>query len=385
MIIGYGKQNINNQDINSVKRVLKSTNLTQGPAVENFESALKKYFNAKYAITVSNGSAALHLIGKVLGWRKSDIIIVPPITFVSSVNSILHCGATPKFIDINMNDYSIDLIQLEKVLKKNKDKKIKAVIVTDYAGHPSDWKKLYELKKKYKIKLINDNCHAMGASIDGDKGYALKYADFVSLSFHPVKNITTGEGGAVLTNNINYTKKVQLLRSHGLERNKKLSKNNGIWYYKMTALGFNYRLTDIQAALGSSQIKRINKFIKKRNYIANFYNKLFVDSKKFIIPKVKKNFKHAYHLYPLLINTKNIGISKINIFKKFLKSKIRLQVHYIPVNSQPYYIKKFGLDKKKFKNSFLFYQKEISLPIYYDLSINQLNYIKKICRKIFKI
>ena len=385
MIIGYGRQNINNQDLNSVKRVLKSNNLTQGPAIEVFEKALKKYFKSKYAITVSNGSAALHLIGKTLGWKKNDVIIVPPITFTSSVNSILHCGATPMFIDINMNDYSIDLFKLEKALKQNKNKKIKAVIVTDYAGQPSNWKKLYALKKKYKIHLINDNCHAIGASIDGNKGYAAKYADFVSLSFHPVKTITTGEGGAVLTNNKDYAKKIELLRSHGIKRNKKLSDKKGNWYYEMIALGFNYRLTDIQAALGSSQIKRVDKFIKKRNYIANFYNRLFVDKKKFIIPHVKKNFNHAYHLYPLLINTKSIGISKINIFKKFLKENIRLQVHYIPVNSQPYYVKKFGLNKKKFINSFLFYQKEISLPIYYDLSIRQLHYVKKICKKIFKI
>jgi UDP-4-amino-4,6-dideoxy-N-acetyl-beta-L-altrosamine transaminase len=385
MIIGYGRQNINNQDLNSVKKVLKSKNLTQGPAVEAFEVALKKYFSSKHAITVSNGSAALHLIGKTLGWKKNDIIIVPPITFVSSVNSILHCGATPMFIDINMDDYSIDLLKLEKALKQNKNKKIKAVIVTDYAGHPSDWKKLYKLKKKYKIVLINDNCHAIGASIDRNKGYASKYADFVSLSFHPVKTITTGEGGAVLTNNKDYAKKIQLLRSHGIERNKKLSNKYGYWYYEMIVLGFNYRLTDIQAALGTSQIRRVDKFIKKRNYIANFYNKIFIDKNKFTTPNVRKNFKHAYHLYPLLINTKNIGVTKINIFKKFLKEKIRLQVHYIPVNSQPYYVKKFGLNKKKFINSFLFYRKEISLPIYYDLSIKQLEYIKKVCGKIFKI
>ena len=385
MIIGYGRQNINNQDLNSVKKVLKSNYLTQGPVVEAFETALKKYFSSKHAITVSNGSAALHLIGKTLGWKKNDIVIVPPITFISSVNSILHCGATPMFIDINMDDYSIDLFKLEKALKQNRNKKIKAVIVTDYAGHPSDWKKLNELKKKYKINLINDNCHAIGASIDGNKGYASKYADFVSLSFHPVKTITTGEGGAVLTNNKDYARKIRLLRSHGIERNKKLSDKNGHWYYKMIVLGFNYRLTDIQAALGVSQIKRVDKFIKKRNYIANFYNKIFLDKKKFTIPTIRKNYKHAYHLYPLLINTKNIGITKINIFKKFLKEKIRLQVHYIPVNSQPYYVKKFGLNKKKFINSFLFYEKEISLPIYYDLSIKQLEYIKKVCKKIFKI
>ena len=384
-MISYGKQSINIQDINLVTKTLKSNYLTQGPMVHKFESLLKKKFKSKHALTVSNGTAALHLIGKVLNWKKKDIIIVSPITFVSSVNSVLYCGATPKFLDINLNDYALDTKKLEKLLLdyKKKKKQIKAVIVTDYAGHPADWIELFRLKKKFRFKLVNDNCHAIGAKINNNQGYAAKYADLVSLSFHPVKNITTGEGGAILTNNKNYADKIELLRSHGVKRDKKLLKKNGAWYNEMLELGYNYRLSDIQAALGISQLNRLDKFIKKRKFIANFYDKLFLDNKKFKIPIVKKNYSHAYHLYPLLIDCKKINISKINIFKKFLKDKIRLQVHYIPVNSQPYYKKKFGLIKKDFINSFLFYNKEISLHIHYDLSIKQLNYIKRICKKIF--
>ena len=385
-MISYGKQNINTQDINSVTKTLKSSYLTQGPVVRKFENLIKKKFKAKYALTVSNGTAALHLIGKVLNWKKNDIIVVSPITFVSSVNSVLYCGATPKFLDINLDDYSIDLKKLEQLLLefKKRQKKIKAIIVTDYAGHPADWIELSRLKKKFKFKLVNDNCHSMGAKINDNHGYATKYADLVSFSFHPVKSITTGEGGAILTNNKAYADKIELLRSHGVKRDKKLLKKKGAWYNEMLELGYNYRLSDIQAALGISQLKRIDTFIKKRKFIANFYDQLFQNNKKFQIPKVRKNYSHAYHIYPLLIDFKKIKISKINIFKKFLKDKIRLQVHYIPVNSQPYYKKKFGLLRKNFNNSFLFYKREISLPIYYDLSIKQLHYIKKICRKIFK-
>ena len=199
-MISYGKQSISHKDIKSVTKVLKGNFLTQGPSVNNFEKSLQKYFKCNNAIAVSSGTAALNLIAKFLKWKKDDLIVVSPITFLSSANCILESKAKPYFIDINMNDYSIDLDILEKKLKKFK-KKIKAIIVTDYAGHPADWQRLYKLKKKYNLILINDNCHSMGSTINKNQGYACKFADFVSLSFHPVKNFTTGEGGAILTNN----------------------------------------------------------------------------------------------------------------------------------------------------------------------------------------
>ena len=380
MQISYGKQSINSSDIKSVVKALKSDFLTQGPLVKEFETKIKNLTKSNFTTVVSNASVALFLAGNVLNWKKGDLIAVSPITFVSSVNTIEHHGAKPLFIDISLKDYCMDPEKLEIELKKDKLKKIKAAIITDFGGQPAQWEKFYSLKNKYKIHLINDNCHSLGSSIKRDYGYAAKYADIATLSFHSVKSITTGEGGAILTNNKIYDKKFKLLRSHCIER-----KDNFFWKYKVNNLGYNFRLPDINCALGISQIKRIKKFIKKRKLVANFYNKIFVDKTTFKTPSVIQNTNNSYHLYPLLVNFEKLKTTKEKIIKQFLKNNIKLQVHYIPVNTQPYFFKKYGIIYKKFKNSFEFYNKEISLPIYYDLNKNNLNYIKKICKKIFKI
>ena len=383
-MINYGSQSVDKKDINAVVKVLKSKLLTQGPVTLEFEKKLSKYFKSRFSLAVSSGTSALNIAAKVLGWEKGDLVFVSPITFLASANCIVNTGAIPKFIDINLNDYSIDLDKLEKELKKN-PKKNKAIVITDYAGHPSDWIRINKLKKKYKLQVINDNCHAMGAKINRDKGYATKYSDFSILSFHPVKAITTGEGGALLTNNFRYFQLAKELRSHGVVRDKKKIKKIGNWYYEMLNLGENSRMSEIHASLGCSQISKLDKFVLKRNKIAKFYNDLFKNNSLFTVPKVRKNFNHAYHIYPLLVNFKKIKISKKKIFQIFKKHKINLQVHYIPINTQPYYKKKFGYNPKDFKNSIKFYKNEISLPIYYDLDSVKLNYIKRVIKKVFKI
>ena len=380
MYIPYASQNINIKDIKSVSDSLKKKFITQGPLVNRFEQALKKKLKCKFATVVNNGSSAIMIAGKILEWKKGDLIAVPPITFLSSVNVIEHLGAQPLFIDINLNDYCMDPNLLEKELIKDKKKKIKAAIITDFGGQPADWIKFYKLKKKYKIDLINDNCHAIGSKIKKNKGYSCKYADLVTLSFHPAKAITTGEGGAILSNKRIYDLKAKLLRSHGIER-----KNKNYWFYKMNNVGYNFRIPDINCALGISQLKRLNYFIAKRRKIANIYNRFFSKYSIFTIPRNIKNNFNSYHLYPLLIDFKKLKIQKDLIIKKFLKFKIKTQVHYIPVNSQPYYKKKYGLNKKLFKNSFKFYNQELSLPIFYDLSINQVKYIIKKCILIFNL
>jgi len=380
MTISYGKQSIDSQDIKRVIKSLKSNYLTQGPAVKEFEKKLSKNFKCKFSTVLSNGSAALYLIGKILGWKAGDVIAVPPITFISSVNSVEHCGAKPLFIDINLNDYCMDPIKLEKELVRDKKKKIKAAVITDFGGQPAQWEKFYALKKKYKIILINDNCHAMGSSIKLDKGYATKYADFATLSFHPVKAITTGEGGAILTNNKKMNEKAALLREHGIVR-----KNGRHWDYKVFNLGYNFRLPDLNCALGISQLRKLKKFVERRKKISAIYDNLFSDKEKFIIPKKIKDTVNSYHLYPILINLKKIKKTKEKIIKEFLKNKIKLQVHYIPINTQPFYKKKYGLNKNNYKNSIIFFKSCVSLPIYYDLNDRQINYIKKICKKIFHL
>lgn len=382
-MINYGKQSISPEDIESVKKTLKSNFLTQGPVVQKFEKKLSEYFNSKYTLAVSSGTSALNIVGKVLNWKKNDLVIVSPITFLATANCIERSGAKPVFVDINLEDYSLDIFKLEKKIKSLK-KKLKAIIVTDYAGHPADWEKIYKLKKKYNFKVINDNCHAIGSSINNNRGYAVKYADFSILSFHPVKSITTGEGGAILTNNKKFFQMSQILRSHGVVKDKNKIQKIGNWYHEMKEMGSNYRLSDIQAALGLSQLKKLRKFVLRRNYIAKFYDKVFGNNELFTIPKKRQNIFHSYHLYPLLVNFEKIKKSKKLIFNQFLKYKINLQVHYIPINTQPYYRKKYKFIKKNFQNSLKFYDREISMPIYFDLTNKQLNYIKKISKKIFK-
>lgn len=374
----YGRQTIEQDDIEAVISVLKGDWLTQGPYVEKFENELANKFKAKYATAVANGTAGLHLIGLALGWKKDDIILTSPITFLASANCILYAGATPDFVDIDPFSYTIDTTKLEgKIISfKKNGKKVKAVVAVDYAGMPCDWKKLRALADKYHFQLVNDNCHALGAEVDGDIGYAAKYADVVNMSFHPVKHITTGEGGAVLTNNADLDEKVKILRTHGMTKNEKyLTKNEGPWYYEMHYLGFNYRITDFQSALGISQLKKLNKFVSRRNEIAELYNEKFANDDRFVIPKTGANIKHAYHLYPLQIKFENIKISKKDFFEKMRENKIGLQVHYIPIHLQPYYKENFGFKEGDYPVAEAFYKREVSIPIYPSLENDDLNYI----------
>ena len=325
----YGRQHIDQSDIRYTLRVLKSNFLTQGPIVNDFEKKLKKNFGAKYAIAVSSGSAALHLLAKALNWNNKDTIATTPITFAATANCIEHVGAKLELIDIEDETYNLDPNILEHKCKKLSKigKKFKAVIAIDYAGQPCDWESLSYLSKKYSFQLINDNCHAIGAHYNKSPHYAAKYALAATHSYHPVKNITTGEGGSILTNNRKISDKVRQFRSHGIIR----YASKDPWFYKINEIGFNYRLTDFQAALGISQLKKLNKFILKRNQIAQFYNSYFKFNEKVKLPIVKKNVKHSYHLFPLLLNFKEIKKNKNQIFKELSKKKINLQVHYIPL------------------------------------------------------
>lgn len=374
----YGKQTITQDDINAVVKTLKSDWLTQGPAVQEFEKQLAKKFGAGYASVVSNGTAGLHLIALALGWKKNDIIITTPITFLASANCALYVGAKIDFVDINPNSYTIDIKKLEETIKKylKAGKKIKAVVAVDFAGHPCDWKKLASLKIKYGFQLVNDFCHALGAEYNSDPHYTVKYADAVNFSFHPVKHITTGEGGAILTNNRLIDDKVKIFRTHGTTKSPELLlKNDGPWYYEMQELGFNYRLTDFQSALGISQLKKLDGFIKKRRAVAAYYDSIFRKDKRFIIPKQAANVKHAYHLYPLQIKFETLATDKKTFFAEMKQKGIFLQVHYIPVHTQPYYKKRFGFKEGDFPEAEKFYRREVSIPIYPTLNKRDLIYI----------
>lgn len=380
-IYSYGRQTIDNDDIRAVAGVLKSDWLTQGSAIVDFERDLSEKFGATFCAVVSSGTAALHLAGSALSWKKGDIILTTPITFLSTANAILYAGATPDFVDIYETAYTIDIDKLEEKIRyyHSKGRKIKAVIAVDYAGHPCDWKTLRKLADKYNFQLVNDNCHALGAEIDDDISYAAKYADIVIMSFHPVKHITTGEGGAVLTDSKKIDENIRLLRTHGIvkesSRLKAQSSKLTPWYYEMQELGFNYRITDFQCALGSSQLRKLDSFVKRRQKIALFYDKDFENDDRFIIPKVSDNVKHAYHLYPLQIKFDELSIDKNKYFSRLKANRIIGQVHYIPIHLQPYYRKRFGFKYGDFPVAEKFYEREISIPMYPLLAEDDLKYI----------
>jgi len=373
-MISYGKQTINQADIDAVVEVLKGNWLTQGPAISIFENNLKRYFGSKHACAVSNGTAALHLAGLALGWEQGDIIITTPLTFLATANSIVYADAIPDFVDIDMATYTIDPNLVEEKVKfyQSKREKVKAIIGVDFAGHPCNWEALRSLADKYDLQLVNDNCHALGATYLDDKQYAVKYADLVIQSYHPVKHITTGEGGVVLTNSSELDERIRRLRTHGMTKDPNiLEQNDGLWYYEMHEIGYNYRITDFQCALGSSQLKELDNFVQQRRKIARKYDKSFSIIDNFKTLAFNDLFKSSYHLYPLQIDFQKINISKLELFNKMKKSGINLQVHYIPVHLQPFYRKNYRFQKGDYPHSEKFYQNEVSLPIYPDLTIDE--------------
>jgi len=380
MFINYTKHQIYKSDIKEVIKVLKSGEITQGKKVFEFEKKLNKKFKSKYCNVVSSGTAALHLTGMALGWSSKDIVITTPMTFLSTVNSILYSGAKPYLVDIKSSDSTIDLNILEdkiKKLRKLKKNRIRSVIAVDYAGQPCDWKGLKYLSNKFSFSLVNDNCHALGSKYYGDIGYAAKYADVVTHSYHASKNITSGEGGSIITNKKEIYEKTKILRTHGVNKSSKLDKKKGIWFYEMTNLGFNYRLSDLNCALGIGQLKKLNYFVKQRRKIAKIYDREFLDLNFVQTPTQIKNIYHSYHLYPLRINFNKLKIDKKNLFRNFINMGIKFQVHYIPIFLQPYYKKRFNFDLKEYKNSIKHYNEEVSLPIYPNLSLKKIYFVIK--------
>jgi len=374
-MISYSKQYIDKKDIIAVNSVLTGDFITQGKKILEFENSLKKYFGSKYCLVLSNATIALYLLAKALGWKKNDIVICSPNSFLSASNATLISGAKPYFVDIESNTGNLDINVLQKKITELKKKKlkIKAIIVTDFGGMPSDWSVLKKIGEKNKITLINDNCHAMGAKYNNSKQYAAKYSDYVIHSYHAAKNITTGEGGSILSNHKSVIDKIKLLRTHGVIKTPKKFP----WYYEMHQLGYNARITDFQCALGISQLKKLDKIVKRKKEIAQIYNHNFSKIKNLKIPPVFKNKVSAFHLYPLRINFTKLKISKTFFFNLLKKKGINLQVHYIPIYKQPYYKKLFKFQDKDFKQTEDFYSSEVSLPLYYLLKKKQIMHVVK--------
>ena len=371
--IPYGKQSIDEDDINSVVEVLKSDFLTTGPKIKEFEEELCRYTNAKYCVAVANGTAALHLASLVL-LNKGDKVITTPNSFVATSNSILYVEAIPIFVDIQ-EDGNIDLDLCEEELKK--DSSIKAIYVVHFSGNPIEQEKLKYLKETYNIKILEDCAHSLGATFEGIKAGSCENSDCSILSFHPVKHITTGEGGAVTTNSKEIYEKLLELRAHGIKRLPEFAP----WYYEMHSLGFNYRITDMQAALGISQLKKLDSFVKRRKEIALKYDKAFLNS--VVKPLYSFNQNSSYHLFVVKVDFSKLNISKVELFNKMREKNIGLQLHYIPINKQPYY-KSLGYGNEDTPIMNRYYDECFSLPMYSSLSNEEQEYVIKTLFEILK-
>lgn len=367
--IPYGRQNIDQNDINHVISVLKSDFLTQGPVVMSFEKELAKFAKSNYAVAVNSATSALHIACMSLGLKKGDILWTSPISFVASSNCALYCGADVDFVDIDPQTYNMSANELErKLIQAQKENKLpKIVIPVHLAGQSCHMDKIHLLSQKYGFKIIEDASHAIGGKYKGKNIGNCAYSDITIFSFHPVKIITTGEGGAILTNDEVICAKVQQLRSHGITRNPtEMSKPiDGPWYYEQIDLGFNYRMTDLQAALGISQLKRINSFIKKRHKIAELYDKLLANSK-LTLPYQDKDNISSFHLYIVRVPS-NRNLVRRELFERLRANGILVNLHYIPIYKHPYYKSRFKINEADFPQSEKYYAEAISLPIYYDL------------------
>lgn len=364
--IPYGKQLIEQDDIDSVVETLQSDYLTTGPKVKEFEEALAKFSDVKYCLAVANGTAALHLSSLVL-LNKGDKVLTTPNSFLATSNSILYVGAKPIFVDI-AKDGNIDLDLCEVELKK--DPTIKAIYAVAFSGNMLNQTKLKHLRETYNINILEDNAHAIGASYNGVKSGSCTNSDISIFSFHPVKHLTTGEGGAITTNSKEIYEKLLSLRAHGMVKTPDMKP----WEYEMRDLGFNYRITDIQCALGLSQLNKLPQFIERRFEIAKQYDAVFLDS--MVKPLYTFDGKSSYHLYVVQVDFSKLNISKVDLFNKLREKNIGIQLHYIPINKQPYY-KDLGYGDESTPNMDKYYEECFSLPMYPLLSNEEQEFVIK--------
>ena len=369
-MISYGRQNISQKDIDEVVKVLHSDYLTQGPSVEKFEAKICEYTGAKYCVAVSNGTAALHLAVMVLNIPAGSEGITTPNTFAASANCMLYNEITPQFADIDPKTYNIDP---EDVIPRVTEK-TKLLIPVHFAGQVADMPIISKIARENELFVIEDAAHAIGSQYsDGTYVGNCKYSDLTTFSFHPVKTITTGEGGAITTNTKELYERLLMLRSHGITKDEnKLSMNPGPWYYEMQELGFNYRLTDMQSALGSSQLSRLNEFKARRREIVSLYNANFNDATFLTVPFEVDGLSSCFHLYVLLIDFQSIGKSRAEVMAELLSKGVGTQVHYIPITQLPYYAKTHN---ERLPKSQLFYEQCLSIPLYPGMSNNDVDVV----------
>jgi len=372
-MIPYGRQSVSEEDVRAVTAVLQSDWLTTGPKVEEFEKAISEYTGTSEGVSVSSGTAALHTAVYAAGIGKGDEVIVPPMTFAATANAVLYQGGRPVFVDVDPDTLLIDVAKVEQKINE----KTKAIISVDYAGQPCDYDALRKLATNHHLFFISDACHALGAEYKGDK--VGKQADISAFSFHPVKHITTGEGGMVLTNRHDLAERSRLFRNHGINRTFKERASNETWYYEMIDLGFNYRLSDIQCALGISQLKRLSEGLRRRREVASMYNDAFSHQELVKPLGIVPYGVHAYHLYVVKVNKRMTTRAKI--FASLRSQGIGVNVHYIPVHLHPYYREHLGTTKGMCPVAEEAYEQILSLPMYDKLTDEEVHSVVEAVRK----
>lgn len=360
-LLPYGHQMIDDEDIAAVVAVLKSDWITTGPKVAEFEEALAAFVGAKYAVSFSSGTAALHGAAYAAGLKPGDEAITTPMTFCASANCVIYQGATPVFADVSSDTLNINPEEVAAHINK----RTKAIIPVDYAGHPADLDPIREMADEEKLVVIEDACHALGAIYKGRSVGSI--CDMTVFSFHPVKHITSGEGGMVTTDDEVLADRLRRFRNHGIEGDARQRQAKGQWYYEMEDLGYNYRLTDIACALGLSQMKKLEENLSRRREIADLYNTALRDVPGIILPAVKKDVKPAWHLYPIRFDSAYLHAGRAEIFAALRAENIGVNVHYIPVHTHPYYRRRFGYKGGEFPVAEAAYETLISLPMYHAM------------------
>jgi perosamine synthetase len=364
--IPYGRQTIDEDDVAAVREVLLSDWLTTGPSVAGFEQAVTEYVGAAHGVAVCNGTAALHAAFHALGVGPGDEVIVPPLTFAATANSVVYNGAMPVFADVNADNLLLDPVKAEEKITK----KTKAIVAVDYAGHPCDWDTLRSLADQHGLFLVDDACHALGAEYKGRRIGTM--ADITAFSFHPVKHVATGEGGMIVTDNEELDQKARRFRHHGISVDHHQRAAQGSWYYEIRELGYNYRLSDIHCALGISQMKKLARFLERRREIAARYDQAFKDMEQVSPLRVQSDVAHAYHLYVIQLAE---GLNRVEVFERLRQAGIGAAVHYMPVHLHPFYVQNFSTEPGLCPTAEAAYERIISLPMFPGLDDAEVDFV----------
>lgn len=361
-LLPYGRQSIDESDIQAVVETLRSDWLTTGPKIAEFEEAMAAWVGAKYAVSFSSGTAALHAAAFTAGLQPGDEAITSPLTFAATANCVLYQGATPVFADVVEDTLNLD----PELVATRITARTKAILPVDYAGHPADLDSILQLADRHGLIVIEDACHALGAEYRGRRvGSA---AHMTVFSFHPVKHLTTGEGGMVTTDNALFAETLRRFRNHGISSNARQRQNAGQWHYEMVLLGFNYRLTDVACALGLTQLKRLEANLARRRQIAALYSSAFRNTPGVPSPRTRPDVHHAWHLYPIRLDLTKLSVGRAEVFQALRAENIGVNVHYIPVHRHPYYRDRFGYKGGEYPVAEAAYERLVSLPMFHGMS-----------------